>query len=697
MTGPREKKFRAVLVPPLHAEGMVPLAAGLLKAAAMKDPFLRRRCEITILEPWASPKEAAGRVCALGPDLVGFTLYGDLPLARAAAREIKRRCSAKVVFGGPLVGAADPEELLRDGAADMAAAGEGETVFVELLKRLVKKEGPAGVRGLSFVGASGRVETSPPAAPLADLSRTPSPYLSGVFGWRRYPRAPLETSRGCAERCLYCSVSRRVSGCGRSRAAAELRRVLRDQPELRTLFLTDPDVCRSPGARDLLRTLGRELGRRGVNAEIQVSLVNLTPGLAAALNDAAFSLGAGVQSVSARTCRLAGRRSTPPMLEMKAGLLARAAPRARTVLSFIIGLPGDRHEDCLSNFEWGLSRNAGLFFHRLRVYPGTPLGRARARFGVEALAEDPYFVTGTADLPAGALRRVLRTARELAPAANIVHADKFFGFLFRHMARSSGGADAFPGLRLCRRVNALAAGIPAMSPALSAIAGFRDDGDWSGLEPEALEGSRDALISGLAGLEKRGPRRAFAERYADFCRARLFWEKLDGARTSSIFKLASGGGLPGRALLVCGAASSDPGRFSPFGVEKELLVEEKFGNCRTLPGVPRLWADRPGLSAAAPRAGAFANIIVSQVLAAMPGAGREKFLAALLAAAAPGARLFVIDSGLGYPDFGPDWELTGGWNECSWEDTEGGVRAAGWRLLSPVDLGRWRVFRAVRD
>lgn len=678
---------------------MVPLAAGLLKAAAMKDPFLRRRCEITILEPWAAPEEAAGRVCELKPDLAGFTIYGDLSPALAAAREIKLRCSARVVFGGPLVGAAAPEELLRDGAVDMAAAGEGEALFVDLLKRLVKKEDLSGVRGLSFVVAPGRVETTPPAPPLEDLSLTPSPYLSGLFKWRRYPRAPLETSRGCAERCLYCAVSRRVSGYERSRAAAELRRLLKDQPELRTVFITDPDVCLSPVARGLLPTLGRELGRRGMNAEIQVNLARLNGGLAANLNDASFSLGAGVQTVSARTCRLAGRRSTRAMLETKTGLLASAAPRARTVLSFIIGLPGDGYEDCLINFEWGLARNAGLFFHRLRVYPGTPLGHARARLGVEALTEDPYFVTATAELPARDLRRVLRAARELSPAANILHADKFSGFMFRYLARSSRGGAPFPGLRLCRRVNAIAAGIPAMSRAWSAIAGLRDDGDWSGLEPETLEGCREELISGLAGLGKMYGSGGFAERYAAFCRARLLWEKMDRARTASIFRLASGGGPAGRALLVCGSASSDPGRFSQSGVAEELLVEEKFGNCRARPRVPRSWVDRPGLPLAAPRwkPGSFSGILVSQVLAAMPGPGREKFLAALRAAGAPGARLSVIDSGLGYPEFGPDWELTGGWSRCSLEDTGGAIRAAGWRPLPPVDLGRWRIFRAVRD
>lgn len=680
-------RFRVALLPPLAADGMLPLAAGLLKAAVLRDPWLRRRCEITIIESPASAGEAVRLVCALKPHLVGFTLYGGLAEAERAAAEIKNRCGAAIIFGGPLAGAADPGDLLA-GAAGLAAAGDGEKVFPALLRALLSGGDLAGVKGLVWRAPDGAVRANPPAPFAASLP--PSPVLSGLFKFRGYPRAPLETSRGCGEACLYCTVTGRRGSFGLRRAAAELDRLLAAQPELRTIFLTDPDVCRSPRAPELLRLLAGRLERRGITAEIQVGLHNLDAGLAPLLNCGAFSLGVGVQSVSAETCRLAGRRADGAGLERQAALLAGAAPRARAVFSFIIGLPGDAERDCLRSFDWGLSRNAGLFFHRLRVYPGTRLGRLKERFGVKAAAAEPYFAESTPQLPPAALRRVLRTARELAPAANLVHADKYFGFLFRRIA--GGGPGAFPRLALARRVNELARSIKGLAPALAETAAFRDDGDWSGLDVKAIGNCRPELIAGLAGLERGAARLAFARRYAAFCESRLNWEKA-GGEAARILRLASAGGPAGRSLLVCGGASGDPSRLAPFGFTDELLVEEKFGQARSFTPARRSWTVRPDLPGAVAGRG-LAAAAVSQVYGSMPAAGRARFLRGLLPRMAPGGRLLLIDGGLGAPEFGPDWELTGGWLECAREDMERDLKAAGWRLLRALPLGAWRIYCA---
>lgn len=681
-------RFRIALVPPLTAEGMLPLAAGLLKAAALRDPLLRRSCEITIIEPAPSAGEAARRVCALKPQLAGFTLYGGLAEAERAAAEIKRRCGAGIVFGGPLAGAAAPGDLL-SGAAGMAAAGDGEIIFPALLRALLSGGDLAGVKGLIWRDAAGAVRVNPPAPFCAALP--PSPVLAGLFKFRRYPRAPLETSRGCGEACLYCTVTGRRGAFGLRRAAAELDRLLADQPELRTIFLTDPDVCRSPRAAGLLRLLAGRLEGRGISAELQVGLHNLDAGLAPLLDCGAFNLGVGVQSVSAETCRLAGRRADGSGLERKAALLASKAPRARAVFSFIIGLPGDTERDCLRSFDWGLSRNAGLFFHRLRVYPGTRLGRLKERFGVKAAPADPYFVESTPQLPPAALRRVLGTARELAPAANIVHADKYFGFLFRRVA--AGAPGPLPRLALARRVNALARSLKDMAPALAETAAFPDDGDWSGLDVKTFEKCRPGLLAGLAGLERGKDRRAFAGRYAAFCAARLAWERV-GGEAARILRLASGGGPVGRALLVCAGASGDPARLASFGFTDELLVEEKFGQAGSRTSARRAWAARPGLPAAAAGPGKFSAVAVSQVFSSMAAAGRARFLKGLLPRMAPGGRLLLIDGGLGSPEFGPDWELTGRWLDCGPEDIARELKGAGWRLQRSLPLGAWRLYCA---
>lgn len=52
----------------------------------------------------------------------------------------------------------------------------------------------------------------------------------------------------------------------------------------------------------------------------------------------------------------------------------------------------------------------------------------------------------------------------------------------------------------------------------------------------------------------------------------------------------------------------------------------------------------------------------------------------------------MIDGLLGYPAFGPDWELTGGWHEYPAEALAADLKAAGWKLTRTLKLGKWTMF-----
>jgi hypothetical protein len=54
----------------------------------------------------------------------------------------------------------------------------------------------------------------------------------------------------------------------------------------------------------------------------------------------------------------------------------------------------------------------------------------------------------------------------------------------------------------------------------------------------------------------------------------------------------------------------------------------------------------------------------------------------------------IAESRLGYPEFGPDWELTGGWMECRAEDIEAALAGTGWRRLRTAPVGDWDIFYA---
>lgn len=695
-SGPR-RKFRVVLVPALPSGEMIPLAPGLLKASALRDPFLRRNSEIIILEPGGSAAEAARQVSALRPDLAGFTVYGGLEAVRRAAAEIKRSCGARIILGGPLVGAISAEELFGGGSVDFAVSGEGEAAFSETLRACLGSGSFAAIKGLTYL-SGGRTAVNPPRPSTVNLSALPSPYLKKLFGWRGYTKASFEMSRGCRSACLYCTLPKSYRGFSFKRVADEVKIIFRDFPEIKTVFLTDSDLCQSRDMAPLLKLLAGAAAGREINIEFQVNLLNLDPAIIPLLNDRAFSLGAGVQTIFQDTCRLVGREMDFRALAERAAAVSVGAPRAKLVLSFILGLPGDTLEKCKASLDWGLSVNQSLFFHRLRVYPDSPLGRTAGRAGLEYQEREPYYVLKTASLDAAGMRRAAGLARELSLAANLVSADKYFGFLFRHLARGPAGAKPFPRLELCRKVNALARGEKLLGAAVKAVAANSDDGDWSMLEPKMFEKGRSPLLRKLAALERgAGARRAFAARFAGFSEARILWDRVDGGGVGRIMDLMTRGKAAGPALLLCSANSADPSRLASRGFALELLVEEKFGFVPALSGTGgRLYIDRPGLDAGVAaalkkRKGAYGEIVVSQVLSAVRPGGRAGALRTLRAAAREGARLFIIDGLLGYPAFGPDWELTGGWHEYSAAELAADLKASGWKMTRAVKMGKWNV------
>lgn len=123
------------------------------------------------------------------------------------------------VHGGPSVPKhqVDLEEFLRaNPSVDVAARGEGERTFPELLDALTGDLSPGclerlrGVAGLTYrlrrSGADEFVRTEDRER-LSDLNQVPSPFLTGEFDdllsvpWRS---ASIETNRGCPYGCTFC-------------------------------------------------------------------------------------------------------------------------------------------------------------------------------------------------------------------------------------------------------------------------------------------------------------------------------------------------------------------------------------------------------------------------------------------------------------------------------------------------------------
>lgn len=190
--------------------------------------------------------EIAGR---FSPDIVGFTV--TTPLSKRShdlASEIKARFNnMKIVFGGPHPTAL-PEEELKDKNVDFVVCGEGEITFSELVKSSF--DNLESIKGLCFKN-NGKIICNNGRDFISNLDSLPLPawHLISLENYffvdaRRYPIAPMLTSRGCPYGCIYCNknIAGRVFRCRSPENVVDEIEFLVREKKVREIHILD-DAC----------------------------------------------------------------------------------------------------------------------------------------------------------------------------------------------------------------------------------------------------------------------------------------------------------------------------------------------------------------------------------------------------------------------------------------------------------------------
>lgn len=208
---------------------------------------------VDLFADYPEPAEAAARIAALEPDLVGIGSFNvDGAVAHQVAEAVKRaRPNVPVVFGGPYA-SCSWRSILRDRNVDAAVIGEGEETFLELVRTLDAGGDLSTVAGMAVRGPDGLARQAPDRPFITDLDAIPLPAWDLVdfanydfsfanqylFVERR--NAVIFTSRGCPYRCSYCH---HVQGKKfRSRSpenVIEELRVLHDRYGVRDILVQD--------------------------------------------------------------------------------------------------------------------------------------------------------------------------------------------------------------------------------------------------------------------------------------------------------------------------------------------------------------------------------------------------------------------------------------------------------------------------
>lgn len=247
---------------------------------------------------------------------LSFTSYGA-QIAYSLMREMKARYPWLIVVAGGAHVSAVPEEVLRQGHADLCVIGEGEVTFAEILRRVDDLDvALPTIRGIAFLRAGELQRTA--ARPLIDdLDSVPFPARDlidpndfvGLSHRKARPNTEMIITRGCPYRCTFCAnpVFRVAGGAlYRERSPASIAREaeLLYQMGYREIFLHSDELnVRHDWSVDVCKALAA-LGHRDLYFQVNLRVQPMSAELASWMRKAGIWLVRfGIESGSQRVLK----------------------------------------------------------------------------------------------------------------------------------------------------------------------------------------------------------------------------------------------------------------------------------------------------------------------------------------------------------------------------------------------------------
>lgn len=371
----------------------LPYSVGALWAYASQTEAVRQHFEkpqFVFMKD--DPRAIVSRVVA--PDIAAFSTYvWNWEISIRTAKLLKQRFpECLIVFGGPHV----PDRM--DGFfeafpfIDIAAHGEGEVTFSDLLAEYVGERQFTRIAGLSVNNAP--ADAGPPTTRprLTDLNTLPSPYTSGVFDdlldTRYNFHAVWETNRGCPYACTFCDWGSATMSKIRTFPEDKLQQEIDWFADHRISWIYGADANFGILPRDetIAHWLAAKKRQTGFPGKFRVNFAkNSTKrvtDIAGILN--AVDLDKGItlsmQSMDDTTLQIIKRKN------LKVGPLQEFVRHYRhqdiaTNTEVIIGLPGETYESFVTGIDALLKAGIhdSIYIYRAQVLPNAELNDPRVR------------------------------------------------------------------------------------------------------------------------------------------------------------------------------------------------------------------------------------------------------------------------------------------------------------------------------
>ncbi|MHA2279427.1 MAG: B12-binding domain-containing radical SAM protein [Promethearchaeota archaeon] len=397
----------------------LPISTGCLQAYALTHDIIREGYEFMPFRFMKMPLREVAPYNSPGVAAFSSSMWNmnmNLTIAERVKREFP---NCLIVFGGVDV-PPDPKFLEKYPFIDIAANGEGEQTFTDILIRNLESRDFGGIPSISWRHEDEvvRNEGEPPFT--KDLSCYPIPYISGVFDYLldgEYKfQVILETNRGCPFKCSFCFWGEGTMKMGKKYRFFELENIKETadwcgKNDIRYIFCADANfgtfkrdkeiaeyfvstkekyeapekfrVCYAKNAADRVFEVAKVFHRAGM--EKALTLARQSNDETTLIN---IDRGNIKLSVFNSLAKRAGREGIPIYTEL------------------ILGMPGETYDSFITGIESMLQQsvNAQVFIYLCTLLTNTTMAlpEYRKRHGIItrhlAMTEQHYKIHGMDDI-----------------------------------------------------------------------------------------------------------------------------------------------------------------------------------------------------------------------------------------------------------------------------------------------------------
>jgi anaerobic magnesium-protoporphyrin IX monomethyl ester cyclase len=354
--------------------------AGILRAHGHRVDIL----DCAIMKD--SYSKILSRVKAMNPDVVGITALSAYYSEMRRLAKMLRKIEIPVILGGIHVSAL-PENSLRECRADYIVVGEGELTTLELMDKWQERKTRNQIRGIAYLEGN-QFKLNAPRELIPNLDELPFPAWDLInplkyppiphgYTLKRYPAAPILTTRGCPYSCSYCASTQFWGLRFRRRSAQNIGdeiEYLVNKFKIREIHIWDDNftLIRKHVVEFCREILQRKLDLTFVCANgVRIDSLNkelLTLMRRTGFYSLVFAIESGSQKILARANKKIDLKVVPPMVK-EAKKLGFHLPAF-----FMFGFPGETYRTARQTIQFAKSLPLDrIAFFLVRPLPGSKL------------------------------------------------------------------------------------------------------------------------------------------------------------------------------------------------------------------------------------------------------------------------------------------------------------------------------------